>query len=127
MIQGFFTLYRNLFNRLATDECVFTSHALSDYPSFGSSTWSWSGPSGRNTDGAGAKEGARSFYNFWLGFVTAKDFMWVEQWNVNEAPDRQVRRLMEKDNKKARESARKEYNDTIRVRICPSFIYIPIL
>lgn len=50
-----------------------------------------------------------------MNFVTEKDFVWAETWNATDAPDRQVRRAMDRDNKKARENARKEYNDTIRV------------
>jgi len=38
----------------------------------------------------------------------------MDRWNVAEAPERRARRLMEKDNKKSRETARKEYNDTVR-------------
>ncbi|KAI5121238.1 hypothetical protein M0805_007245 [Coniferiporia weirii] len=110
--SGFFMLYRNLFARLAADECAFTSRNPSDYPSFGYSTWTWSGV--KSESQSGSLEGARFFYNSWLGFATAKDFAWVESWSTAEAPDRQVRRLMERDNKKARENARKEYNDTIR-------------
>ena len=117
--QGFFTLYRNLFDRLASDECAITSHSPDDYPSLGYSSWSWDGSAtgGKAGGEVNTKEGARYFYNFWLGFATAKEFAWAEQWNVNEAPDRQIRRHMERDNKKARETARKEYNDTVRVRV----------
>ncbi|QRW18381.1 DnaJ domain protein [Rhizoctonia solani] len=43
---------------------------------------------------------------------TAKDFSWYDSWNIAEAPDRRVRRLMERDNKKARDDAKKEYNET---------------
>ncbi|KAK0495324.1 DnaJ domain-containing protein [Armillaria luteobubalina] len=57
---------------------------------------------------------ARTFYNVWINFVTNKDFSWCDQWNLAEAPDRRVRRLMEKDNKKARDDARRDYNDTVR-------------
>ncbi|EJD06489.1 DnaJ-domain-containing protein [Fomitiporia mediterranea MF3/22] len=111
---GFFTLYRNLFTRLATDECSLTSHTLSDYPPFGTSTWTWTSASASNAGENSNREGARYFYNFWLGFGTAKEFTWADKWNINDAPDRQVRRLMERDNKKAREAARQEYNDTVR-------------
>ena len=62
-----------------------------------------------------ADTAARTFYNFWLNFATDKDFSWADQWEINDAPDRRVRRLMEKENKKARDDARKEYNETIRV------------
>jgi len=38
----------------------------------------------------------------------------MDQWNLADASDRRQRRLMDKDNKKAREDARRDYNDTIR-------------
>ncbi|KAL4242766.1 Multifunctional chaperone and stress response protein [Abortiporus biennis] len=110
--NGFFTIYRNLFSRLAHDESQFNDELISSsssLPSFGESTWPWMEPSKDAADHA-----ARTFYNYWLHFSTAKDFAWAEQWNLNEAPERRVRRLMEKDNKKARDDARKEYNETIR-------------
>ena len=110
--QGFHTLYRNLFSRLALEEAEWSGHSVSDYPSFGYASWTWSGPGKGQPN---SHEGARFFYNYWLSFATEKDFSWIEAWSTNEAPDRQIRRLMEKDNKKARDTARKEYNDTVRV------------
>lgn len=101
-----------MFLRLAQEESLFSGHDVSDYPPFGCSTWKWVG-SGK--DGQSSKEGARFFYNYWLSFATEKDFSWIETWSTNEAPDRQVRRLMERDNKKARDNARREYNETVRV------------
>jgi len=97
-----------------------------NYPSFGLSTWPWTALK------QGDKISARDFYNVWTNFSTEKDFSWMEQWNLAEAPERRVRRyirgssllaflsdswsrLMEKDNKKQRDDARKEYNETIRV------------
>ncbi|CDO77186.1 hypothetical protein BN946_scf184705.g11 [Trametes cinnabarina] len=104
--NSFFTIYRNLFDRLAHDEKQFVDTPL---PSFGYSTWPWL-PSSK----AEQNQCARAFYTYWTNFVTNKEFEWADQWNVAEAPDRRVRRLMEKDNKKARDEARKEYNDTVR-------------
>ncbi|KAL7279397.1 hypothetical protein ACG7TL_007238 [Trametes sanguinea] len=104
--NGFFTIYRNLFDRLAHDERQYVDTPL---PSFGYSTWPWLPPSKAEQD-----QCARTFYNYWTNFVTSKEFEWADQWNIAEAPDRRVRRLMEKDNKKARDEARKEYNETIR-------------
>lgn len=108
--NGFFTIYRNLFDRLAREEQL---SSTVEFPSFGYSTWDWAAPS---------KEGptqavARHFYSFWLNFFTDKEFAWSDQWNVLEAPDRQVRRLMEKDNKKVRDGARKEYNETVKALV----------
>ncbi|KAJ7104319.1 hypothetical protein B0H15DRAFT_960443 [Mycena belliarum] len=102
--NSFFTVYRSLFARLQAEEALI---ADADYPSFGYSTWTWA-PATKGLDGA------RSFYAAWTNFATAKDFAWDDQWNLTEAPDRRIRRLMEKDNKKAREDARREYNDTVR-------------
>ncbi|PPQ91000.1 hypothetical protein CVT25_013925 [Psilocybe cyanescens] len=104
--NSFFTIYRNLFARLSAEESSFGQAEA--FPSFGHSTWQWSASSQADTDCA------KSFYNVWLNFVTEKDFLWMEQWNIAEAPERRVRRLMEKDNKKLREDARREYNDTVR-------------
>ncbi|CAL1715733.1 unnamed protein product [Somion occarium] len=109
--NSFFTIYRNLFDRLAHDESQFQSEPIV-LPSFGYSTWRWTEASKNESDQA-----ARTFYNYWLHFVTAKDFSWVEQWHANEAPERRIRRMMEKDNKKARDDARKEYNETIRALV----------
>ncbi|KAF8581085.1 DnaJ-domain-containing protein [Ramaria rubella] len=104
--KGFYALYRNLFSRLAEEETKWDAELV--FPSFGLSTWSWTASKGRE------HEATRDFYNQWLSFSTAKDFTWTEQWNLSEAPDRRVRRLMEKDNKKARDDAKREYNDTVR-------------
>ncbi|KAA1467416.1 DnaJ-domain-containing protein [Dentipellis sp. KUC8613] len=104
--NSFFTIYRNLFDRLAHDERQFTD---TEFPTFGDASWTWAAPSK-----AEQMTAARTFYNFWLNFATAKEFSWMEQWDASDAPDRRVRRLMEKDNKKARDDARREYNDTVR-------------
>ena len=65
-LKSFFTVYRNLFSRIAYDES-----RISDvtYPSFGYSTWPWS-----MTTIAQGDETARAFYNAWTNFVTSKDF-----------------------------------------------------
>ncbi|KAJ7219960.1 hypothetical protein GGX14DRAFT_584783 [Mycena pura] len=102
--NSFFTIYRNLFSRLQAEEALISD---APYPSFGDSTWTWA-------SATRASDGARAFYAAWTNFATAKEFAWMDQWKLSEAPDRRVRRLMEKDNKKAREDARKEYNDTVR-------------
>ncbi|TFK28209.1 DnaJ-domain-containing protein [Coprinopsis marcescibilis] len=110
--NGFFYIYRHLFVRIQSEEEMLDP--TSEYPSFGYSTWPWSTEmkKRKNADGA-----AREFYTVWSNFATEKDFSWVEQWKLSEAPDRRVRRLMEKDNKKARDDARREYNETVRTLV----------
>ncbi|KAL1688644.1 hypothetical protein GGG16DRAFT_115761 [Schizophyllum commune] len=104
--DGFYNIYHQLFNRLAAEEALFDPDVT--YPSFGYSDRPWA------TAKSSSEPDVRSFYTAWTNFATAKDFAWADQWNLNEAPDRRVRRLMEKDNKKARDDGRREYNDTVR-------------
>lgn len=104
---GFFSIYRNLFSRLASEESYYSTDV--DFPSFGTADSPWSASSKQIDDVS-----AKSFYAIWTNFSTNKDFAWYDKWNVGDAPDRRTRRLMEKENNKAREDARKEYNDTVR-------------
>ena len=83
--KSFFTIYRNLFERLAHDESPFCD---TRFPSFGYSTWSWV-PQIKTED---REEDVKYFYDVWLNFASAKQFSWVEQWNLSEAPDRRTRR-----------------------------------
>ncbi|WFD17810.1 hypothetical protein MCAP1_000019 [Malassezia caprae] len=116
---SFFGTYRRLFERLAEEDMVAGPYpgeahtgdlaaAWRDdqrmYPSFGHPT----------TDYTSGSEPVRLFYQFWTQFSSRKSFAWKDQHDLRDAPDRRVRRLMEKDNKRARDIARKEYNDAIR-------------
>lgn len=134
--QSFFTIYRSVFSRLQAEEAMISD---SDLPSFGTSHWPWA-PVNKGEE----LQAARTFYSAWINFSTAKEFSWEDQWNISEAPDRRVRRhvihmnivvhccvtvlprLMERDNKKARDDARRIYNDTVRVSIYYSTT-LPIL
>ncbi|KAJ3330268.1 hypothetical protein HDU76_006056 [Blyttiomyces sp. JEL0837] len=44
----------------------------------------------------------------------AKSFRWFDRYRLSEAPDRAVKRAMEKENMKSREAARREFSDTVR-------------
>lgn len=59
----------------------------------------------------------KSFYAAWGGFSTSKSYFWEDKYNLTEAEDRRVRRLMEKENKKLREDAVREFNDTVRMLV----------
>eukprot|EP00762_Andalucia_godoyi_P006200 ANDGO_01688.mRNA.1 J protein JJJ1 len=54
------------------------------------------------------------FYEKWTNFVSSRSFAWAEKYNLNEAPNRMYRRAMEKENKKARDAARKEFQERVR-------------
>lgn len=45
-----------------------------------------------------------------------RSYVWKEEHDVREAYDRRVRRIMEQENKKSRDKAKKERNEEIRVR-----------
>ncbi|KAF9184103.1 hypothetical protein BGZ51_003569 [Haplosporangium sp. Z 767] len=109
---GFFAVYRNLFEKLAQEEADAMANDRSDattganvrFPSFGCSTTSYDD----NSD-----SDVKQFYNAWLTFSSQKSFSWCDKFRLTEAPDRRVRRAMEKENKKFRDAARKEFNDTV--------------
>jgi hypothetical protein len=39
---------------------------------------------------------------------------WQDEYNPNDAPDRRVRRLVEKDNAKSRAAAKREYSTQVK-------------
>ncbi|KAK9448504.1 uncharacterized protein V1518DRAFT_419145 [Limtongia smithiae] len=111
---GFYTIARKVFEQLAEEEASSTNEEEDDdyddyanatdaasLPSFGKSTALWS-------------EETRYFYGAWSSFSTRKSFAHADTYNLASAPDRRARRAMEKENKKLRDAARKEYNDTVR-------------
>ncbi|KAI8367800.1 hypothetical protein EDC96DRAFT_146511 [Choanephora cucurbitarum] len=114
--KGFYNVYRSLFERLANEEEeAFRNNPAEDedevrstatfYPSFGNASTLFIAPN---------DYGVKDFYGAWSNFSTLKSFAWMDKWRLSDAPNRYVRRQMEKENKKARETGRKEYNDTVR-------------
>ncbi|KAG9101011.1 hypothetical protein FS749_011094 [Ceratobasidium sp. UAMH 11750] len=124
--QGFFATYRALFARLAAEEAAWSSvnGDTIDYPSFGDSNTPWAPavkPKAKDPKGKDKQvEYVQYFYRAWSNFVTAKDFSWHDIWDADGAPERRIRRLMEKENKKARDESRREYNEAVRALV--SFI-----
>lgn len=59
-------------------------------------------------------ESVAKFYRDWGDFVTKKEFLEADQYDVRQAPDRWVKRKMESENKKARTKVRKTYIDNVR-------------
>lgn len=119
---GFYYIVGSLFTRLASEEINHGRYqnlpkfdkyqdnspqvnVLDDsellYPRFGNS-------------GSDYATQVRNFYNVWSSFQTVKAFNWKDEYRLSSAPDRKTRRLMEKENKKFRDIARKEYNEIIR-------------
>ncbi|TGZ83132.1 DnaJ-domain-containing protein [Ascodesmis nigricans] len=103
--NGFYRLAREAFAKLAEEEEEASREIGEDpidYPPFG----------GKNdTYDSGY---VRDFYTAWTNFASRKSFAWCDLYRYADAPDRRVKRLMEKENIKARETARREFNDTVQ-------------
>lgn len=117
--EGFYSIYRSLFELLSSDEQLhYGNHndgkRMAAYPSFGDSNTPYAPPSGATRKERDAGVWVKDFYAIWGEFVTEKRFDWLSAWDADRGPDRRVRRLMEKENKKLRDDHRKEYNDTVR-------------
>ncbi|PLB39402.1 putative C2H2 finger domain protein [Aspergillus candidus] len=102
--DGFYGGLRGVFSRLAQEEamaCRKDNVEPIQYPTFGS----------RNDD---FDQVVRPFYVAWSNFSTRKSFAWKDAYRYSEAPDRRVRRLMEKENKRLREEGMREFNEAVR-------------
>ena len=101
---GFYGTLREIFNVLASEEqaaCERDGSKPVYYPSFGCASDNY-------------EENVRSFYAFWTYFSTQKDFSWKNVYKYSEAPDRRVRRLMEKENKRFRDEGIRQFNDAVQ-------------
>lgn len=101
---GFFGILDVTFGQLATEEaaaCEWDGQTPVEYPPFGSAT-------------DDHESTAKPFYAAWSNFSTHKSFAWKDKWRLSEAPDRRMRRLMDKENKKLREDAIRDFNDAVR-------------
>ncbi|BGP03892.1 J protein JJJ1 [Rhodotorula toruloides] len=96
---GFFNTFATLFSLLAADETSWSSPHL--YPGFGTSS---------TNDVADI----RAFYSAWTNFSTEKDFAWKDVYKMEEEMPRWQRREIEKENQRARQAAKREYNEAVR-------------
>jgi DnaJ family protein A protein 5 len=102
--NGFFGSLRTMFETLAKEEDAASEWEgleAVEYPKFGGAEDNY-------------EEVVRPFYATWMGFTTRKTFSWLDTYKYAEAPDRRIRRLMEKENKRLRDEGIKEFNDAVR-------------
>lgn len=102
--NGFYSVYREVFNTLLAEESVYFDVDLDEIPTFGQSDSDYT-------------DVVRKFYNFWCGFTTQKHFGWLDEYDIRQAPNRRVAKLMEKENKKIRDKAKREHNDEIQALV----------
>lgn len=102
--SGFFGGLHDFFKGLAKEEdiaCQWQDLDYDDYPEFGVKQDDY-------------EDIVRPFYSAWSGFSTKKNYSWKDQYRLSDAPDRRIRRLMEKENQKIRDEAIAEFNDSVR-------------
>lgn len=101
---GFFSTLQSFFDTLAHEEsiaCDWQGIRSEVYPSFGSSKDNY-------------EQSVRPFYATWSSFATKKSFSWKDIYRYSDAPDRRVRRMMEKKNNRSREEGIREFNEAVR-------------
>ena len=101
---GFYTTIKRSFETLAWEEgkaCEWEGLDPVDYPSFGHACDKY-------------EDVVKGFYDVWVHFSTKKTFSWKDIYRYSEAPDRRVRRMMEKENRRLREDGIREFNDAVR-------------
>jgi len=107
--KGFYSVYCALFDEIIEKEAPYKDADQEyDYPRFGNS----------KTD----LENVKQFYDMWQSFSTAFNFAHMDKYDIREAPNRRVVRLMEKENKKIRDAAKKNRNSLIQVCYCRFYI-----
>lgn len=101
--EGFYTVYRNVFEKLVIEDSEFMKEGDSDeeVPGFGDSQSSY-------------EDVVHNFYAYWQSYSTKKSFAWLDPYDVRDARNRRVARLIEKENKKIRDKAKRERNEQIR-------------
>ncbi|RWS29143.1 dnaJ subfamily C member 21-like protein [Leptotrombidium deliense] len=100
--NGFYTVYRNVFESIANEDLPFIDENVAKAPSFGNSESPYSE--------------VHAFYSYWQSYCTARSYAWLDQYDVLSAPNRRCVRLMEKENKKFRDAGKKKRNEEIRIK-----------
>ncbi|VDK88924.1 unnamed protein product [Litomosoides sigmodontis] len=102
--KGFYTIYRQVFDTLASEDYEFLDGKPQAYPGFGDEKSTYDDVVG-------------PFYAFWGSFFTVRSFAWLDKFDMRDAANRRAARAMEKENKKLREASKRERNEEIRALV----------
>eukprot|EP00178_Gracilaria_changii_P011333 TRINITY_DN322_c0_g1_i1.p1 TRINITY_DN322_c0_g1~~TRINITY_DN322_c0_g1_i1.p1 ORF type:complete len:519 (+),score=138.01 TRINITY_DN322_c0_g1_i1:156-1712(+) len=98
---GFYDVFRTLFEQLWKEETAASEKQKArPVPKFGNADTPW--------------DEVRNFYQEWEPFSSSKSFAFADKWNLADAPNREYRRAMEKENKRQRAKFKKEFNSNVR-------------
>ncbi|XP_047365186.1 dnaJ homolog subfamily C member 21 isoform X1 [Vespa velutina] len=101
--KGFYTVYRTAFEKLTSEDAEFATEGDSEeeVPNFGNSQSSY-------------EDVVHPFYAYWQSYSTKRSFAWLDLHDIRHAPNRRILRLIEKENKKIRDKAKRERNEQVR-------------
>ena len=124
--DGFYTIYRDVFHKIAEEEREAMQRAarLSKNKSTTTTNTANNKPTKRDdvldilptfgTSESDYEGVVRPFYAYWSGFCTNLTFDNLDKYNTLEAENRRILRAMEKENSKVKATARKERNNNVR-------------
>lgn len=96
--KGFYHIYGKVFEQLAKEDSDYIDE--NSIPIFGNSKSDY--------------EDVALFYDYWMSYSTKKSYVWLDPHNVKDAPNRKIFKLIEKENDKVRQKARRERNEEVR-------------
>lgn len=97
---GFYQVYEYVFENIVSCELKQSERTIDLPTRFGASNTNW--------------DTIRRFYLSWESFSSALNFAWEDKYNSREdGENRRIRRLMDEENKKARKTAKKIYNNDV--------------
>ena len=107
--NSFYNVYQNVFQQIYQEE---VNGCCSSKVNTGSDSVEYLAvPFGNST--SNYESIVMKFYQNWESYSSILTYAWADQWNVQEAEQRRIRRAMEEDNQRARRKARKIRNDEI--------------
>jgi DnaJ family protein A protein 5 len=103
--KGFYTVYREVFNDISQRE---SDKSKSDPTlKYATATLGFG-------DSTTPIAEVLKFYAEWENFASKLNFAWADTYHTVDAPNRATRRVMEAENTKSRNAARKEYTNNVR-------------
>lgn len=105
--KGFFAVYRKIFEDIEAEE-----HGLEEHDEYKSKDDTYFTSFGHSD--TLFLPTLKNFYQKWTHFQTKRTFSSMDKYKSSDAENREHRRYLEKENKKLRDSMKKEYNETVR-------------
>ncbi|XP_053209166.1 dnaJ homolog subfamily C member 21-like [Panonychus citri] len=101
--KSFYSVYKGVIEEIIKEDRPYFTDDDESPPFFG--------------DASTPYENVHRFYSYWESYSTPRTFDHLDEYDTLRAPNRRVIRLMEKENKKLRDAAKKKRNDEIRALI----------